>query len=74
MQHSRLRSIHDLRVTLHHLERNNIQGAGSCDVSELKRKILERIADLETAVAVESADFSTDAEPSRVRLSSSQGY
>ena len=57
------KSLESLRVTLQKLEQTGDPGNDDARISELKRVLLNRIADLELSKTFESEDYETDNAP-----------
>jgi hypothetical protein len=64
------KSLESLRVTLQKLEQTEDPDSGEHSISELKRVVLNRIADLELSKKLETADDEADNAPEPAALTS----
>jgi hypothetical protein len=62
------KTLDSLKVTLHKLEQTDSPAQGPDSMSELKRVLLNRIADLELSKTLETSDDETDEVPDRADL------
>jgi hypothetical protein len=63
-------SLETLRVTLQKLEQTETPDSGEHSISELKRVVLNRIADLELSKKLETTEHEADSDPESGDLTS----